>query len=103
MGRNPLLIWWLTGTIAAIAIGWVAALVHASGHAPVGITSIGVGVVLGVALSGLAASQRVAGLRPLLFGIVILAILTVLAEHAWLYRDYCGQWRESRAKSVAVA
>lgn len=103
MGRNPLVTWWIAGAIAAIAIGWFAALIHASGHAPIGLTSLAVGVVLGASLSALAASQRLTELRPLILGTVALTFITVGAEHAWLYRDYCGQWHEARAKSPTVA
>ncbi len=103
MQRKSLLIWFVSGTFAAIAVGWLAARIHVSGHAPVGLTSCSVGVLLGVALSAIAASQRLAGARELLLGTLLLAILTVLAEHAWLYRDFRGQWQEARAKSAAVA
>jgi hypothetical protein len=97
------LIWLLSGTIAAIAVGWVAALIHASGHAPIGLVSLGVGALLGAALFKLAAMLRVAGLWPLILGTLLLAIVTIAAEHAWLYRDFCGQWQEARMKSAAVA
>ena len=103
MQRKALLIWFVSGALAAIAVGWLAARIHASGHAPVGLTSFGVGVVLGAALSALAASQRLAGARALILGTLLLAILTILAEHAWLYRDFRGQWQEARTKSAAVA
>src|SRR5262249_36095664 len=33
----------------------------------------------------------------------LVAILTVLSEHAWLYRDFCRQWREARANQPQVA
>jgi hypothetical protein len=97
------LIWYVAGTIAALAIGWAAAAVHASGNAPLGITSVGVGIALGAVLGMLAASQRLAGVRPLIAGTLLLAIVTVLAEHAWLYLDFRRQWHESRAESSQVA
>ncbi len=103
MQLKSLLFWLLFGTIAAIGVGWVAALVHASGHAPIGLTSLGVGALLGVLLGRLAAMLRIAGPAPLVVGTLLLAIFTILAEHAWLYRDFRGQWREARTKSAAVA
>ena len=33
----------------------------------------------------------------------MLAIVAILAEHAWLYRDFRRQWHESRAKSPQLA
>jgi hypothetical protein len=39
----------------------------------------------------------------LTIGTVLLAILTVVAEHAWLYQDFRGQWQEAREQSAAVA
>jgi hypothetical protein len=96
------LIWYGAGAIAAILVAWLAAIVHASGHAPIGLVSLGVGIALGATLSGLAAMQRIAGSRRLLLGTIVLSILTVLAQHAWLYVDFRRQWRESRAQSAAV-
>jgi len=34
---------------------------------------------------------------------VLLAIVTVLAQHAWLYHSFRQQWHEARAKSPEVA
>jgi ABC-type uncharacterized transport system permease subunit len=103
MQSKALLMWFAAGGIAAIAVGWLAAQIHASGHAPVGLTSFGVGLLLGAALRRLAATLRVAATGRLIVGTLLLAFLAVLAQHAWLYRDFCGQWREARAKSAAVA
>jgi hypothetical protein len=36
-------------------------------------------------------------------GVLLLVIVTVVAEHAWLYLDFRGQWRDARAKSAEVA
>jgi hypothetical protein len=100
---SPILIWYVVGAVAAVAIGWAAAAVHASGNAPIGLTSVAVGVALGAVLAVLAASQRLAGTRPLIVGALLLAIVTVMAEHAWLYFDFRRQWHESRAMSAQVA
>ena len=86
-----------------LLIAWLAALVHASGHAPIGLVSLAVGIGLGAILDRIAAAQRVAGRRRLIIGTILLAIVTVLAEHTWLYLDFRRQWHESREKSPQVA
>jgi hypothetical protein len=98
-----MLIWYGAGAIAAIVIAWLAALVHATGHAPLGLVSLAVGIILGATLSAIAASQRLAGARRLIIGTLLLAIITVLAEHTWLYLDFRRQWHEAREKSPQVA
>jgi hypothetical protein len=95
--------WLLAGAIAAIAIGWVAARIHSSGHAPLGLTSAGVGAALGWALSRLAVTFNVHCRWRRTVGVLLLVIVTVIAEHAWLYGDFRGQWRDARAKSAEVA
>lgn len=95
--------WLLAGTIAAIAVGWLAAQINLSPRAPLGLTSLAIGSLLGAALAYLAATLRVAGRSTLLLGTIFIAIVLIAAEHAWLYRDFRGQWREAREKSAAVA
>src|SRR5262245_44630608 len=98
-----MLIWYSAGAAAAIAIAWLASLIHASGHAPVGLVSLSVGVALGFALAKLTTTLQVTGTRRLIIGTIILAVLTIAAEHTWLYLDFRRQWRESREKpQVAV-
>ena len=89
--------------MAACAVGWIAARIHASGHAPLGLTSFGVGALLGITTTTLAATLRVAGPRTLLLGTLLFACVTIIAEHAWLYRDFRGQWQEARKTNAAVA
>lgn len=103
MRAKSLLIWFGAGAVAAVAVAWIAARIHLSGNAPVGLTSLAIGAMLGAALSYLAATLRVVGQFPLLLGTLLLAIVLIAAEHAWLYRDFRGQWREAREKSAAVA
>jgi hypothetical protein len=99
-----MLIWYGAGAIAAIAIAWIAALVHASGHAPVGLISLVVGIALGATLRKIAGTLRVPDARRhLLIGTILLAIVAVLAEHAWLYLDFRRQWQAAREKSPQVA
>jgi hypothetical protein len=95
--------WFLAGAAAAVAVGWLAARIHASGHAPVGLLSLGVGGLLGVILTRLATALQISGSRNLLLAAGFISIIAVLSEHAWLYQDFRGQWSESRAKSAAVA
>jgi hypothetical protein len=98
-----MLIWYGAGAVAAIVIAWLAALVHASGHAPLGLVPLAVGISLGAILKKIAGTQRLPGRRSLISGTLLLAMLTVFAEHAWLYRDFRRQWQESREKSPQVA
>jgi len=98
-----MLIWYGVGAVAAIVIAWLAALVHASGHAPIGLVSLAVGIALGASLAKLAAIQRVTCKKRLIVGTIVLAILAVLAEHTWLYLDFRRQWHETREKSPQVA
>ena len=95
--------WYAGGFIAALAIGYVAARLNLSGIAPVGLLSIAVGCVLGAVLGGLAAFCNVDCRTRLVLGTLVLAVVTVLAEHAWLYRDFRRQWHEARTKSAEVA
>jgi hypothetical protein len=80
----------------------MAAILNLAGYSPVGLLPVGIGITLGSILTGLAAATGVT-CRKLLIGAAILAIVAVLAEHAWLYRDFRRQWHESRAKSPQLA
>lgn len=110
----------LSGVVAAVVIGVGAAAVSRAGWAPIGIFPLGVGVLLGVAINSIvaihraaterssakgpvAATQRVAGRTLLVVGTTLLALLTAVAEHAWLYHDFRRQWQEARANSAEVA
>jgi len=98
-----MLIWYVTGTVLAIVFACLAALIHLSGHAPVGIVSFGVGAALGAILSQLAATLQVAGRRGVLFGAVVVSLIAVLAQHAWLYAAFRREWHEGRKTSAHVA
>jgi hypothetical protein len=99
--RLPL--WYGGGLAAAIVVGWAAASLHAAGHAPLGIVPLVVGIVLGASLILLAARFELHCPKQLLVGTVLLALIAVLSEHAWLYREFRRQWHESRAQSPEVA
>src|SRR6476619_5607980 len=91
------------GVIVAILIGSSAAMIHASGHAPVGLVSIGVGAALGALYNSIAVWRGVQRGRSFVLSTIVLAILTVLSKHDCLYLDFCRQWRESRENSPQVA
>jgi ABC-type uncharacterized transport system permease subunit len=97
------LVWCELSALSAIAISWLSAQIHASGHAPVGLTSFFVGALLGIVVGAIAASLKIRSVRTLIIGAIAFALITIVAEHAWLYRDYCRQWEEARTRSVAAA
>jgi ABC-type uncharacterized transport system permease subunit len=105
--RNPkfplMLLWYASGLVAAIAVAWLSAMLHVSGHAPVGLLSLGVGILLGATLVGIAATQKIASGKRLVVGTILLAIVAVLAEHAWLYGEFRRQWHDARSKTPEVA
>lgn len=39
----------------------------------------------------------------LVIGTLVMACVTVLVEHAWLYREFCRQWQTARSNSAQVA
>jgi hypothetical protein len=98
-----MLIWYGAGTVAAIVIAWLAALVHASGHAPIGLVPLAVGIALGASLIAIAAAQQLADRRRLIIETLLLAIVAIMAEHTWLYLDFRRQWHEARERSPQVA
>jgi hypothetical protein len=81
----------------------VGAKLNATGAAPVGLLPLGLGVALGVALVGLAAKTQATGRKRLVVAAVTFAILTVAAEHAWLYRDYRQQWWNDSVREPRLA
>jgi hypothetical protein len=100
---SSVFLWGISGAVSAIVVGWIAARVHASGHAPWGLTSIAIGALLGAALVFLAVRLGVPKLYVLVIGAVLFSICTIVAEHAWLYREFCRQWRDERRTNAAVA
>jgi hypothetical protein len=88
---------------AAVAIAWLSAKVHFSGRAPIGLLSIAVGVALGFALTRLARWLQLPSRRGLIVGAAMLSIVTVLAQHAWLYWEFRQGWRDAREKNAQVA
>jgi hypothetical protein len=91
------------GMIAAVAIAWLAATIHRSNHAPVGLVSIGVGAALGASLASIAATLHIADRKSLIPAALVLALATIIAQHAWLYADFRRQWHDARENSPHVA
>jgi hypothetical protein len=105
-----MLTWYITSAGAALAIAWLAAMLHLSGHAPLGLISLGVGAALGASLTATAATVpprpnggRVVGRTPSVLTTIVFAIVAILAQHAWLYMDFRRQWHEARANSAQIA
>jgi hypothetical protein len=98
-----MLIWYAAGVVAAVGVGWFAAVLNGAGWAPVLILPIGVGVALGAILAALARRTGITCRKRLILGTTMLALVAVFSEHAWLYRDFCQQWREARVKDPRVA
>jgi hypothetical protein len=101
--RSSLLTWYAAGALAAVASGFVAARLNLWGLAPVGLLPVAVGCLLGAILGWLAAFAGVKCRVRLILGTIVLAAVTVLSEHAWLYLDFRRQWHEARATSAEVA
>jgi ABC-type uncharacterized transport system permease subunit len=100
---NKLSNWVGGGWIAAMGVGSVAAMVHLSGHAPLGLVSLGVGVGLGLILGILAARLQITARKHTILLTVLLACVAVISQHAFIYGDFRRQWRESlRSPQVAM-
>jgi hypothetical protein len=95
--------WYAAGTLAAVAIGFVAARLNIWRIAPVGLLPGAVGCLLGAILGWLAVWNSVKCRVRLVLGTIALAVSTALAEHAWLYLDFRRQWYEARANSAEIA
>ena len=91
------------GVFAAAAIGWAAAKCHVAGWAPIGLISLVAGILLGLALARLAAVSGIVGTKQLVVGAILLGLVAVFFEHAWLYVDFRRQWREARDADPQVA
>jgi hypothetical protein len=102
-GRLVGLSWFLIGISASLALGWIAAKLNVAGFAPVGLLPLALGIVLGIVVFRLGIASGVACRKRLILAAIAVAILTVLAEHAWLYHDFCRQWREARAREPQIA
>jgi hypothetical protein len=89
--------------VPAIFLGWLAAKLNSAGVAPVGLLPLAIGIMLGAMVAWLTAAAGNNRPTRLILATIVLAILAVLAEHAWLYHDFCRQWREARANQAQIA
>jgi hypothetical protein len=95
--------------LASIAVAWFGAVLHAAGRAPIGLISISLGVVLGALIGSIAATGHngrrgpVAVGRRVILAAVTLSVITILAQHAFLYLEFRRQWHEAREKSPHAA
>jgi hypothetical protein len=95
--------WYVCGLALAAAVGWLAARCHLAGWAPIGIVSLAVGIAIGLGAVKFASLLGVGGRSRLVIGACLFALVTIFAEHAWLYRDFRRQWREVRDANPRVA
>ena len=77
MPLKSLVLWLVSGAIAACVVSWIAAQVHLSGHAPVGWISAGAGVLLGLAVAWLAGLNSIHCYKRLVVGTLLIAVLAV--------------------------
>jgi hypothetical protein len=97
------LAWLIAGAALSVAIASIAATLNFYRHAPIGILSLGEGVALAAGLAWLARWQSILRGRALLIGSIGVAIITVLAQHAWLYGRFLQRWHGDRAENAQVA
>ncbi len=90
------------GLLAAIAVAWLGAVIHASGRAPIGLVSIGMGLILGLAIHKIAVRELLPAASRVVIAAVLLSLVMVLMQHAWLYREYRRQWHDARENSPHV-
>jgi hypothetical protein len=102
-GGSNVLAWCAGGLVAAVVVGCTGAVMQLAGLAPVVILPLALGGVLGIVLSSLSVSMGLSCPKRLVTGTIVLAMFAVLAEHAWLYRDFRRQWQQERANNPNVA
>lgn len=95
--------WLFLGIVAAVIIAWLGAQIHLFGRPVLGITSLGVGLLLGAILGALAIKLQIPNSSRVVVATLIIALIAMSAQHAWLYRDFRRQWHEARAHSPQVA
>jgi hypothetical protein len=101
--RGQRLFFWFAGVAAAIGMGWLGATLHLAGRAPIGLTPLGLGVALGLVVGVLAEALPAAPKKRLVGRTLALAFLAAIAQHAWLYEHFRGQWHQARAAAPEIA
>jgi hypothetical protein len=95
--------WFAAGLAVALALAWVVAMLHGAFTAPLGLVSIGFGLVLGIALAAIAMLLNLRSQRTLMVGTCILTAIAILAQHAWLYVEFRREWHRARAITPEIA
>lgn len=94
--------WTFLGLAAAIFSGAVSASIQLAGFAPIGLTSVATGSVLGVGLAGLAYLCHTQPNRTTLLLTFLFATAAVVTQHVWMYRGYCDQWHRVHDENPAI-
>lgn len=95
--------WYVLMTGCAVAVGLASATVQAAGVAPLGVSSVVAGAVLGASIL---ATMHFCGVRrapQLKLTTIGLAVLAVVAAHLGLYGNYRREWHRLNAEQPAVA
>lgn len=93
----------VSGLLAAAGVGMLAATISSTGWAPVGIFSLGMGIIVGLAAIALARGFQVTCSKRLAAAALTMSLVAVAAQHLWLYRDYCSQWHAVREREPLLA
>ena len=95
-------IWTFLGLAAATLSGAVSASIQLAGFAPIGLTSVATGFVLGVSLAGLAYLCHTPPNRIMLLLTFLFATAAVVTQHVSMYRGYCDQWHRVHDENPAL-
>ena len=94
--------WTFLGLAAAILSGVISASIQLAGFAPIGLTSVATGFVLGVSLAGLAYLCQAPPNRTMLLLTFLFATAAVVTQHLSMYRGYCDQWHRVHDENPAI-
>jgi hypothetical protein len=95
--------WFAAGFAVALALAWVVAKLHAAFTAPLGLVSIGFGLIFGIALAAIAMLLNLRSQRALFVGTCVLTAVAIVAQHAWLYVEFRREWHRARATTPEIA
>lgn len=95
--------WLLLGAVAGVLVGMASASIQTAGLAPVGITSLVTGAVLGSLLVVIARLGHLTKSRIVIAGALACCLAAVVAEHSWFYQHYRQQWHRVHEESPAAA
>lgn len=105
----PKLVTWRAGVTlnAALVAGTIFSVVtaglHAKGWAPIGLTSLALGSLVGLAAFGGAWMFGYGHRRGLVVVAAIAGLFAAGLQHEWLYLVYTNQWRAARVKEPHLA